>query len=178
MSKTTSLPLNRALEYEGVPANSRNVEWTEYAPQATEPVGVGTFVVGTTGGSLLIFPYCDGAPGSQFQMRLWAWRNFGAIGNVNVVVWIPCLLAQVNCVAGKNQGDAVRLLKPGEHLAGTIQLEMPEALANGDRIHSLGSDFTASLKIATDGCQKITFDFKAGPGFGPGMGNALWTHVG
>lgn len=172
LGQSASYPLARAL-----PANAQSPDWSDVEPRTTEPTGDGIFTAGLGGAtgpqSILILPYCAGSPQSTFTMRLWAWRHFGATGDAANVIWLPILVAELECIAGQAQGLWSRLLTPTEFLADTITLASPAVLGPYDRIHSPANGTIGFVRLDPEGAQKIQFDFKAGSG----SGNALWARA-
>ena len=155
-------------------ANSENLVFSYPDVGLVEPVADGDFVAGLGGATspqqILIVPYCEGAPGRQFSMRLYGWWNHGEIRDAANTIWLPLLLAEVACVAGPKNGSGGRLIKESEYFAQGITFVAGDLGMYGRIVQ--GGD-VGYLKIDLQGCRKFRFDFAVGEQ-APGFGNALW----
>lgn len=140
-------------------------EWQEIGALETQPTQSadnGIFVASR--GLLFVLPFCEGAPESEFTMRLWAYVNAGE--NVDNVVWIPLLIAELHCIAGTRNGLKTRSLKANDFLCRSI------ALVDG----SLGSgriclsDYGSWVTLEQNEAKLVQFDFLDVTG----SGNALF----
>lgn len=143
---------------------------------SVEPSGDGIHRIGY-GGSIapemvLLVPYCQGSPGSEFTMRVWGWWHAGAILDTENVVWVPLLLAEVLCVAGSNRGLGQRIVRDSDCACDTLTLLSGDLGKNG-MIVQPGPGRIAYLKLHLHGCQKFQLEFQQGED-PPAFGNALW----
>lgn len=165
-----STPLNKALA-----ANSQMVSFLEDDDDVliTEPLDSDTFVAGLGNQNrapqqVMVLPYCDGGPNSEFDLRLYGWWVHGLPKDKNNLLWIRLLLAEFHCIAGSRNGYQTRLIKAGEHFASQINLT---AGTVGQYGHVQNGPI-AYAKVDLQGCQK--YQFACATGAGSGLGNALW----
>lgn len=131
---------------------------------------------------LLLLPYCEGAAGQGFSMRLFGWRQLKEPDNINpgtstvtpgatvasLGVWIPTLLAEFACTSC-NQGGPVNasgqvsLIQPNENFCDTITLTQG-ALGLTGLINSTGpgTDLIAFAVVELLGAQRWSWDFQRG----------------
>ena len=166
MFERLSLPLSRVLE-----ENSQNVDFDDWGPRATEPVGDGVYVDGLGGATsklaLLLVPFGVGAPGSKFRIRVHSWRHVGGSTAANVL-WIPLLLAELEVTLGTQRGLSNKVVNEAESFADTIRLVAGDLSFYG----SITEGPIAHASIDLRGGQKFSFDFAQGemPGV---FGNCL-----
>lgn len=169
--ETLSTPLSRAFV-----SNSQAVDDLNVGPSPAEPSDDGAFPAGYNGAYapqvLLVVPFCQGGPQSEFIMRVWGWWSAGAILDTEGSVWVPLLLAEVLCVAGSRNGLGARMLKDSEFLCDNLTL-LSGDLGPSGKIIVPGPGRVAYLKLHLNGCQKFQFEFQAGED-PPALGNALW----
>jgi hypothetical protein len=133
---------------------------------------------------IFLLPFCEGAPGSGFSMRLWSWRAVThPEGNPNQAVWIPVLVAELACVACSVGGPVAptepqipqRWLSATEMLCDTISLTQG-TLGNGGLIQSTGpgTNLVAFAEVDLIGSRFFSFDFQLADNGNPVGMNCLF----
>lgn len=169
---TRSTPLLKALA-----VNDQSIEWatinTVAMPFSNRMAGPGQYPLGIfdagAGGELapnriLIHPYCEGPAGSQFSMRVYAWRNLGEgppQGGTANGIWIPSILCELACTASNQPGQKGCLVLPEENFCDTITLTSGALGLGGDgEIIQAPPDQIASAILDIRGCRRFMFVFK------------------
>ena len=158
--------------------NSQATEYAVIAPATTEPTSDGCIAV-TSGGiispnRIMIFPYADAAPGSQFTFRLHYWNHVGQ--DPASYVWVPMLLVEVLCaladVAGPpdTNNPLARLILSSERFCDNLVAVRGSYGVGGDVVN--GSVTPSAIMIELKGARRLQFDFQQ---IDPNVAmNALW----
>lgn len=180
--ETVSYPLAKAY--------TKNVQQDVFNPvrlTTTVPYGPGVFAMGEGGmvapNRLLLFPFCEGRPGSSFLMCLYGWRSIGPEGN-KPKVWIFSVLAQFLCITGNIPGPVLQgsPTPSGYNLPITPLDNMCDAMALTRGVLGLsgfinsmppGSGVPAFAAVELFGSQLISFDFAQLPNNNVAA-NCLW----
>lgn len=174
-----------------VNANAQQAQWVALGTQVTSPAAVGDGVYNAgadsnvSPGRLFLMPYAEGGVGSQFSLRVYAWRDFFLpTGDPATQVWIPHLLAEFACTTC-NQGGPVTqeitssaLLKPSEFLCDTISLTQGSLGVDGFVTSTgPGTNLVAFALLDLTACRRFQFDFQwADTSNNIGM-NCLWARA-
>lgn len=115
---------------------------------------------------LFVLPYCRGAAGSRFSVRIYGWRSVdnnaaANLAGINAMVAIPFLLAELACVACSRQGPqgGDRIVQSSEVMCDTITLARGALGTNGE-IVSPGMNLIAFANVELRGARYFSFDFK------------------
>ncbi len=162
--------------------NTTDSSFPSRIPTATEPTGLGGAAAQTTsavidltpgqGASLgstqcnraIIIPYGTGADNTTFDMRVYGWfsvKSRSGGDNASKRLWIPVLLAEVNCTLSAQVGVAGKWLVAADRLCDTIAIASTSANQGVSiDVVSDANDTGAHLVVDLKSAQKLecTFD--------------------
>ena len=181
-----SEPLNQAL----LLGDSQNTAWTSYDMLGLPPVGDGIWAAGHGSvhapGKLFILPYCEGLAGSNFSVRVYAWRSVEQPnGGPNQNVWVPVLLCELACISCNRFGPPLpgvlppvgngRFIQADEAMCDTITLTQGSLGPTGEICSTgPGTDLIAFAVIELRGARFFQFDFQQTD---PVPMNCLWSRA-
>jgi hypothetical protein len=109
--------------------------------------------------SVLIMPFSTGANDDTYSLRVYGWRYFGGTDPATGL-WIPCLLAELACVASSTLvGAAGKALLATEMFADAITLTVGNAGVGVDVVSPTG-DVPAHALVTLKGFQLLELTHK------------------
>lgn len=109
---------------------------------------------------ILVIPYGTGSDDNTFSVRVIAWNVIGS-NTPGTQLWVPLVLAEVQCTLGTTTGIAGCQVANTELFADTITLTTGNANVSID-INSPADNTIAHFVIGVKGAQKLEFNFTTG----------------
>lgn len=162
LSSSYSAKLTKALS-----VNSQSPEYAIVKTTGSEPTGDGVWPAGDPGilcpNRICLVPYCEGAAGAQFTLRLYYWNCLG--NDPQIWVWQAMLLMELLCVAGDYPGPSARdgemsrrLILDTERFCSVAAAVQGSYGDGGDTLP--GSVTPAAVWVELKGARKFQFDFQ------------------
>jgi hypothetical protein len=177
-----SEPLTQALQL----GDSQASAFSPFLLSAFSPLGDGVWPAGHQGAfapqRIFLLPYCLGAAGSRFSVRLYGWRsvdnnNPAGLTGANSWVFVPYLLAELACIACARVGPSgtARIVKSNEAMCDTITLTHGAVGQTGEIVsNGAGTNLVAFANVELRGCRYFQFDFQQTD---PVPMNCLWARA-
>lgn len=163
--KTASNKLAKALPL----GNSLNGAFVPFVAQNGIPFAAGTYVAGAGGmlapNRVKVYPYCEGAAGSTFSVRVYGWDHIS--DDPRYFVFVPPLLTEFLCVScdsagpGSPGGPGVSpyVILDSERFCDTISLTQGSVGWMGEVNSCPGSGCVGFVMVDLRGCKFFAFDF-------------------